>query len=207
MSNISKYFAVLFILFLMLPLLSEAQKLNVFKGKLSVLKGEKELNIQYDYSDMTVGKYSEKKYVDKKIKEKNKDEAGEGDVWHEKWIADRSERFEPKFEELINKGLDGKIKAGSDEDFADAKYTLIVKTTHTEPGWNVGVSRKPAHINMEYWVVETANKETVKAKARMEKIPGQGAMGYDFDAGFRLQESYAKAGKSLAKYLNKKVLK
>jgi len=207
MKNNSKYFAILFILFLMLPLLSEAQKLKVFEGNLDALKGEKELHIQYDYSDMTVGKYSEEKYVDKKVKEKNKDEAGEGDTWHGKWVADRSERFEPKFEELINKFLDGKIKAGSDEDYADAKYTLIVKTTHTEPGWNVGVSRRPAHINVEYWIVETANRETVKAKARMEKIPGQDAMGFDFDTGLRLQEAYAKAGKELGKFLTKKVLK
>ena len=182
-----------------------SQKVDVFDGKLKFLKGQSKLNVKYDYSDMSVGKFKkEQEYIDEKTADRNKKEAGSGDEWARKWVDDREARFEPKFEELFNKHLekDG-MKIGR---YEDAKYTLILKTTHTEPGFNVGVMRRPAHINVEAWFVETANMDNVEAKVRMKKVPGQDAMGFDFDTGLRLQESYAKSGKALSKYIAKKVL-
>ena len=80
-----------------------------------------------------------------------KKEAGTGDSWAIKWVEDREARFEPKFEELFNKHLeDDGVKLGR---YPEAQYTLILKTTHTEPGFNVGVMRRPAHINVEVSVV------------------------------------------------------
>jgi hypothetical protein len=64
--------------------------------------------------------------------------------------------------------------------------------------------RKPAMINADIILVETSNKDKELAVIRMVGSPGSGAMGYDFDAGFRIQESYAKLGKSLAGFLLKK---
>lgn len=178
-----------------------AQKIHVSEGNLKPLKGQSTLNVKYDYSDMSVGDYErEQDYLDERIKERNKSEAGAGDEWARKWVADREERFEPKFEELINKELGGKMEVGA---YPDAKYTLIVATTHTEPGFNVGVWRKNAHINTEIWVVETANPETVIAKLEMQKVPGRDIFGYDFDTGLRLQEAYAKCGKEMGKLIAK----
>jgi len=183
---------------------SQAQKIKVYEGKFKALKGEKIINVAYDYSNTSVGKFDvEQDYLDEKVQEKNEDEAGTGDSWLIKWNADREERFEPKFEELMNEYLNKEgIKVGK---YPDAKYTLILKTTHTEPGWNVGVMRRSAHINADIWLVETG---TDKAEAKMElkKVPGRDAWGFDFDTGYRLQEAYAKCGKSLAKYLTKKAV-
>lgn len=181
-----------------------AQKLVVYEGNLNFLKDQKTLNVNYDYSNMSVGDFEkEQDYIDEKVKEKNKDKAGEGDTWAKKWVADREERFEPKFVELINEYLEGKMKVDNKK---EAAYTLILKTTHTEPGYNVGVWRRPAHINVDVWFVDTKDNSKVLAKAKMEKVPGQDAWGFDFDTGYRLQESYAKCGKEIGKYLVKKVL-
>ena len=182
-----------------------AQKTKVYDGSFDALKGEKKLNVVYDYSKMSVGDFdTETAYLEEKSAERNKDAAGSGDAWVEAWKADRKNKFEPKFEELFNEYMSGNgMKCGN---YPDAKYTLILKTTHTEPGWNVGVMRKSAHINADLWLVETGNMDKVLGKMSMEKVPGRDAWGMDFDTGYRLQESYALTGKTFAKYLDKKVM-
>ncbi|GAA4371204.1 hypothetical protein GCM10023185_46440 [Hymenobacter saemangeumensis] len=180
---------------------SFAQSMDMKSGKLDFLKGQKNINIVYTYDNMMVGKGTEQDYVDKKVSEHNQKEAGKGDTWKKNWLGAREQRYQPEFEELLNKRLeDAGVKAGK---FPDAPYTLILKTTFTEPGFNVGVMRMPAYTNMEAVFVKTGttNPEAVIA---MTKSPGRDAMGYDFDAGSRISESYAKAGKSLGAFLVKK---
>jgi len=41
----------------------------------------------------------------------------------------------------------------------------------------------------------------------MDKAPGQDWGGFDYDAGYRIQESYAKSGKTLGQFLTKKAFK
>lgn len=173
------------------------QKIKVVSGDLNNLQGITELRIEYDYSDLGVGKFDvEADYIDKKVKELNEDEPGSGDSWKEKWFEDRSLKFEPKFEELLSEYAPF-IKSGQD---VQAEITLIVHTTFIEPGFNVGVSRKPALINLELTFLK-GDEELVVIS--MLKSPGNAAMGFDFDTGYRISEAYAKAGKSLGKYLTK----
>lgn len=182
-----------------------AQRVNLKSGDTDVLAGQKTLNVEYDYSDFGVGKFAtEKEYLDKKAAEYNAKEAGKGDAWKKTWVEDRKNRFEPKFEELFNKGLEGKgvaLVGGR----PDSKYTIIVKTKFVEPGFNVGVMRKNAAVDFDIDVVETANKSKKVAEMSIDKVPGGMFGGFDFDTGARLAESYAKAGKVLANYLEKKL--
>lgn len=184
-----------------------AQKIKLAKGKLDFLKEVKVIKVEYDYSDMGVGKFDdEADYVKQKVNDYNEDEPGRGDKWHEAWVSDRTDRYQPKFEELINKYLEDAgviVSEGSQ----DAKYTMILKTTFTEPGFNVGVARKPALINAEVIFIETGSPDNELAKITVDKSPGGGAFGNDYDAGFRIQEAYAKCGKELGKYLYKNVYK
>ncbi len=177
-----------------------AQKIKLESGSIAEIAKEKKINIQYDYSEFNVGKAGpEADYVKEKVTEYNKDEAGKGDKWQKGWVDARKTRYEPKFEELINKMLEEKgIKHGVNP---DAKYTLIVKTTFVEPGFNIGVMKQPAYVSFEYKYVETANPSTEVAKMTLLKVVGSQAMGYDFDAGSRIAESYAKGGKILGKYI------
>ncbi len=183
---------------------ANAQKIKIKSGSLDPIKNEKVINIKYDYSDMRVGKFDkEEDYVNKKVTEYNEKEKGKGDLWKKKWIRDREERFEPKFEQLINKYLD---KTGiSVEESEDAKYTFILKTTFTEPGFNVYVHRKPALIDVELTIVETANPDNVIAVIESKKNTGTSMGMDDYDTGARIREAYAKCGKELGKYISKKL--
>ena len=172
-----------------------AQKIKKKEGSLDVLKNESSINVEFTYDDMSVGKYKkEEDYISDKKAEYNKKEPGRGDRWAESWVKDRESRFEPKFIELFT---DASGMSVSDK----GKYTLIFHTTSTEPGYNVGIMKKNAFIDAEIIIVETANRNKVIAKLTMDNSPGRTFMGNDFDTGERISEAYAKAGKSLGKYI------
>ncbi|QRR03966.1 hypothetical protein [Dyadobacter sandarakinus] len=182
-----------------------AQRVDLRSGDLAVLSGQKTVNVEYDYSEFGVGKFAtEKEYVDKKTAEYNAKEAGRGDTWQKSWVDDRKARFEPKFEELFNKGAEDKGITML-QSRPDAQYTFIVRTKFVEPGFNVGVMRKNAYVDYEIDLVESANKSNKVAEIAMRNVPGAQAFGMDFDTGQRIAESYAKAGKSLAAFIDKKL--
>ena len=184
----------------------QAQKIKVTQGDLSFLKGQSEVLLEYDYSEMSVGKFDkEEDYVNKKVAEYNEAEAGRGDTWKDNWEGDREGRYHPKFEELLN-NYTKKADCNFDQTNIKAKYTMILKTTFTEPGFNIGIVKKDAMIHVEVKFVETANNENVLTVITMTNVPGRG-MGNDYDAGYRIQESYAKCGKSLGAFLVKKAFK
>ncbi len=193
---------------LILPFCLHAQKIKIESGDFDFLKGETTVKLEYDYSDMAVGKFDrEEDYVNKKVDDYNKKYpgTGRGDQWKESWIGDRKARFEPKFEELLNNYLRPKRISFSPE-HSDAKYTMILKTTFTEPGFNVYVTKKPAMIDVEAIFVETANPDNVLGVISSKKNPGRTFGDADFDTGVRIAEAYAKCGKELAAFLVKKVL-
>lgn len=173
----------------------QAQKIKTTDGDLSVLKNEAAINIEFIYDGMSVGKFdSEKDYVEKKTEEYNKKEPGRGDSWAKSWVADRASRFEPKFNELFMENSGMSIKK-------DAKYTMIFKTTSTEPGYNIVIKRKNAEIDAEVWIVETANRKKRVATVTVSNAPGRMFGGNDYDTGSRIAEAYAVAGKRLGKYI------
>ena len=174
-----------------------AQKIKLVEGDPSVIRDQKELNVEFTYDHLSVGKYSEDDYISKKTAEYNKKEPGKGDTWAKAWKDDREYRYEPKFDSLFNDN--GDIKAGK---FPAARYTLIFHTTFIEPGFNVGVARKNAYIDAEATIVETADRSKVVAKITVDNAPGR-LMGIDFDTGVRITESYAVAAKKLARFLGK----
>ena len=180
--------------------------INLRSGSLDFLKGETQVNVEYGYENMRVGKFErEQDYIDKKVAEFNK-EAGKGELWRQGWVNDRARRYQPKFEELLNRFLAARKSSLNFGSFKDAKYTLILKTTFTEPGWaGIGGIRESARIDADAVFVETQNRATPLARLNITKSPGLGAWGYDYDAGMRIQESYAKAGKELGIFLSRKV--
>lgn len=180
---------------------------KVTKGDLSVLKGQSVVNVQFDYSNMMMGKKkTEAQYVTEKKAELNKKEAGSGDKWETAWVGDRDARFEPSFLKNFNEEVQGKGLVGK-EDAADAKYTLIVRTVYTEPGYNVGVSRMDAYISLKVDLVENGAADKIIASMEMKKEPSINMMGYDYDKGGRIQSCYDRAGGHLGKCIEKYGLK
>lgn len=199
------FFITAFIVFAAFTL--QAQKIVVKSGDLGFLKSEKFLKIEYDYNGMAVGKFDdEADYIAKKVTEYNEKEPGRGDTWKEAWIGDRKARFQPKFEELLNKYLEKPgVYVGPEND--DAAYTMILKTTFTEPGFNIYITKKPAMVNVEAIFVETGNPENVKAVIISKNNPGRTYGSGDYDTGIRISEAYAKCGKELGNFFLKKVYK
>jgi hypothetical protein len=181
---------------LMLATMATAQ-VKLTKGSVAPLKGEKSDNLEFTYEDMKVGKDDEAKYVERKKSEYNKKEAGKGDQWEKDWVEDRTTRYHPKFRELF------KEYSGMSTVVPESKYTLILATTVTEPGYNIGISRKNAYIDCTATFVETGDRSKVIAVITLKNMPGRAAGGYDFDTGQRIEEAYAKAGKELAQYMAK----
>lgn len=192
-------------LFLSLVFLCSASlafaQVKMVSGKLDVLKAGSKINTEFTYDNMGVGKFkTEEEYVNKKKAEYNNKEAGRGDRWADSWVADRKNRFEPAFNNLL--GKHSELNPGA---YPDAEYTLIFNTSFTEPGFNVGVWRSNAYINGTAKIVETKNRNKVVAEFTLNKMPGRDVSGYDFDTGERIEEAYSKAGKELGQLIKKKM--
>jgi hypothetical protein len=176
-----------------------AQKIKLTEGSLSPLKGQTSVNTEFVYDNMlvTTKNIPEADYIAQKTADYNKKEEGKGDKWAVSWKEDRKARFEPQFRELFSK------HSGMTTTDENAKYTLIFKTTSTETGYNIGISKRPAYIDGELWLVETAAKDKPLAKVTILNVVGTQFGGFDYETGARLQECYAKAGKALAGFIKK----
>jgi hypothetical protein len=199
------------ILFLMgiflLPGVTMLAQCKLVSGNVSVLKGQSVINLQYDYSRMAVGKFKNAEaYVADRTADMNKKKPGDGDRWAEAWKNDRASRYQPMFEKNLNAIVE-RHNVTCKENATDAKYTLIIRTTFTEPGYNIGISRQNAWIKMEVDLVETANLGTVLASMQMKREDSVNMMGYDYDTGGRIQSAYDRAGDHLGAFLVKNVLK
>ena len=174
-----------------------AQKFKVTSGSLEGLKGVQQIKMVYDFSNLAVGDFkNEDDYIAKKMAEKEKDKPGTGQAWKDKWFSDREKQFEPKFEELLSKLLET-VKVGKD---VESDVVMNVHCTFIEPGFNVGVMRKPAACDFTVTITKGGSELAV---VTMLKSPGADAMGYDFDSAYRIQESFAKAGKTLGSQIKK----
>jgi hypothetical protein len=199
-----KVFLIALVQILILGMCIDAQKIVLKSGSFDFLKDQQTILVKYDYSNLSVGKFDkEDDYIAKKVTDYNKDEAGKGDKWKEAWFNDRSARFEPKFEELFNDYMKPK-NLQCDQAAANAKYEMLIHTIFIEPGFNVGISRKPAYINVEVSFREAGSAKDLTV-ITVQNCPGRDVMGFDYDAGYRLAEAYAKLGKSLAGFILKKL--
>ena len=181
-----------------------AQKIVLEKGNIDFLKNEKEVTVKFTYENMKVGKMTEEAYIKKRKSDIEAKKPGEGEKWFQAWIQDRSLRYEPKFIELFNDQMSAKngvtLDAGS-----GGKYLMTVNTFFFEPGFNIGIERKNAAISLRATFTDaTGSVVAVIAVNNASANTGWGG-GMDYDAAYRVQESYAKAGRELAKFLIKKL--
>jgi len=193
------------LLLLLVSSLGMAQKMKMISGDFKNLKGITEFNLVFDYANLKVDKFdTEEDFLADKMKKR--EEKGTGEDFRKSWFSDRETRYEPKFIESFNKRFENdEVKVVKNS--ASAKYTMTVKTTWIHPGFNVGVMRNPAKINTTIAITENANPSNVLLVVEYEKAEGNGAMGYDFDSGYRISEAYAKLSKELAADIKKRAKK
>mgnify|MGYP006079674841 FL=1 len=197
---------ILIITMLFVSCFMNAQKIKVIQGGFGFLKAQKEVNVEFDYSIMTLMKEekSEEQYIKDRSKDLSEKKKNNGTVWENKWNSSKELIWNLKFLELINIVLSKKDKdVNFQEGLVDAKYTLIVQTVWIYPGWDAAVMKQPAKVSTNLIFVETANKSNVLLKIISKKAPGD-QWGNNFSNESRIGEGYAKTGKSLAKLLVKK---
>lgn len=194
---------LLILVVLLFTTLGYSQKVKVTQGDFKNLKGITEYNLVFDYSNLSIPKYkSEEEFLEDKMNKRDEKEEGKGENFKESWFNDRPARYEPKFIESFNKRFDGDVKV--DRGLDDAEYTMKVHTTMLYAGYNVGVMRQNSKLEATISVYKTADPSQVIFSADYTKVEGSGAMGYDYDSGYRISEAYAKLAKSLASDINKK---
>lgn len=167
----------------------QAQKVS---GDLSCLKGQKEINITFDYKSVTYDGDSEAKYL------KGEDKAKDAE-WKAAWTSSfRTDNWEPRLIEDLNKEIS---KNGMEcGDFADAKYTIIVKLIDIDPGTFAGPMSMPAKITATASIVMTGAKSP-KATIELKKITYKYFMSPQPEA--RVGEAFSCVGEVIGKKLSK----
>lgn len=194
---------LLILVVLLCTSLGFSQKVKVTQGDFKSLKGITEYNLVFDYSNLSIPKYkSEEAFLEDKMNKRDEKEDGKGENFKESWFNDRPNRYEPKFIESFNKRFNGEVKV--DRDLDGAEYTMKVHTSMLYAGYNVGVMRQNSKLEATITVYKTADPSQVIFTADYTKVEGSGAMGYDYDSGYRISEAYAKLAKSLASDIKKK---
>jgi hypothetical protein len=188
------------------------QKVKLEEGDLSPLKTEKTLAFAFTYDSMSMGsghghppgpghahaQQTEAEYVAKHTEDYNKKSPGKGDEWAKAWKDDRETLYEPGFTKEFE-------KYGGLQPDPKSKYTLIFKTTITEPGFNVGFMRHNAEISGVAWIVETANKSHVIAKISVINSPGGSFFENDYATDERISTAYSEAGRGLGYFIKGKL--
>ena len=181
-----------------------AQKSKVQQGDWKNLKGITKFNLVFDYSNLEIPKYdNEEAFLKDKMQQREEKEQGDGERFKKSWFDDRENRYEPKFIESFNKRWDeSEVVVG--KDLADADYTIKIHTTFMYPGYNVGVMRQNSKIDAVLTIYKKDNPNTPVFEVKYTKAEGSGALGYDFNSGYRISEAYAKLAKTFAAELKKK---
>lgn len=197
------------ILFLLVVTFSYSQKSKTLEGSFKNLKGVKEYNLVFDYTDVEIKDYSsEEEYLQEQMNEREwKDiDSGSGDKFREEWFSDRAYRYEPRFMEPFNKYFKkGEVKVI--KDLIDSEYTMKVQTTYIYPGKVGTMSVKESEIKAKIIIYKTNAPLEKLLIVEFRDIKGfyQGEKailrGNEFHTGERIAYAYWTLGKYFAKKL------
>ncbi len=198
----------LIIVFSFISGVASAQDINVLQGDFAFLKDQKEVNVEFDYSNFTMMKENkpEAQYVEEHKADLDKKAKGNGNIWEKKWIAAKDMIWTPKFLEIANIVLTKEKKDLNFQEKLNTPYTLIVSTVWIYPGWDAGIMKQPAKVTTNLKFVETANKSNVLLEISSIDAPGD-QWGNNFSNESRIGEGYAKTAKTLSKLIAKKAYK
>jgi len=208
MSKAMKTMAAAAVAVLLVPVALMAAKAKLVSGDLALLRGQTQIDVEFDYTGMTVGGKAtpEAQWLAEEVAKRNGKKAGSGDAFQATWVSSRTELYAPRFLEELNKEL-AKGAAKAVLAGGAAKYTLIVRTVQVEPGAIIGFNTQ-AWATLDVRLVETATKEVALATIRIEKIrpatkkvAGIKLGGYDAES--RLAECYDDGGEALGELLVK----
>lgn len=188
---------LLLVLIITIPFNSLAQKFDFIEGNLEALKGQTIISTEITFDNVIVGAgFPEKKFIADKKELWEIKEPGKGDEWEQMWYAGQQKYYNRAF----RKGLPKYLRITPTD---EAAYTIILKTTQIEPGWNGGVIGGVAWLNAQAWIVDSSDKTKVIAKIQLPVCKGHDSHGGDFEMSERILQAYETAGKLLGWFIRK----
>ncbi len=183
---------------------------TLLSGDIRVLRAERRINLQYDYSGMAVGEFAtEEAYIAHRKAEKTKEAGLSFEEWLSKWTGNRTSIFQPQFEKALNAELD-KYGVRAMQYSDNPAYTLIVHTTFTEIGWSGFGAKKDAVIDLTITLVKTTSLNEKLAVIDLRKMKSRRELfhyGQTYDASLRVGSCYERAGEDLGEFIVKEVFK
>jgi len=196
---------LLFILFILLSfnVKIKAQDAFLISGNPDFLKEQDSLNVEFVYKDMKVGEFTEEIYL--KQKKTTFRKPADFDKFSAKWSADFKNMFEPKFMEKLNNGI-VRIALKGYQDIQKPRYTMIVKTTHLEPGFYGGSNsnKRDTYVDLLVTFIETAKPDKILCTVKAENIVGVTEIPSDMkETDLRITSAYTLAADRIAHLISK----
>lgn len=181
--------------------------------KLTFLKGEKQLNVEYSFDGLTINGKTESEFLDKRQEESNDKKAGKGDDFVSHWQEVKTKRYPVHFEKAFKKIAKKKIKISQGN---NEQYKLLVKLVKAKTGESNFTKNSPAVGEFEISFIEVATgkimakarilnaKGLVKAKSNIGttgRVMRVVARSMNLDVVNRIANCYDSAAISLAKYM------
>jgi hypothetical protein len=197
MSKLSKIFfrAMLVVAIGFQQLCATAGGTKIESGSLAFLQQEQRVNLEYDYSNMEVGRnvkdcLPEQEFIASQVTRLNAKKTGEGDAWRLEWIGQRTSRLQPRFKQMLNKQFAADSIPLEFGEFKDAKYTLILKPK----------TMLQRSLTADVLFIKTGNRTNVLAVVKMVNISGDGDYGVPDSS-----KAYANVGKDLGILIRGKI--
>jgi hypothetical protein len=170
------------------------KRIAIVAGDAGRLAGNKKINISYDYSEMSVGKFkTEDEFLKSKTKYFRDTKAAK---FIEHWRTLRENVFEIKFAQLFNKNL---LKAGmyGTNNSKDANISLHVEIIDAQPDYHSWRARPSLTV---FCTFTDENDQMIV----QYELTAHGSK--DKSSEQRLTECYGIAGKMLAKDISKQLI-
>jgi hypothetical protein len=171
-----------------------AQKFN---PSLAFLKGEKSLNVVFDYQGVTIDGDPEEKFVKEEMDDEKNDE--DKQEWKENWYGKWRETYKYAFLNAIN------LETGetlSVSEHKDAEYTAIVKIKDIDPGNFAGPFSNPAKIKAIISIIKTSDNSVI-TKAEFKDIYTPAGIAPLMD--IRIAAGFSELGETLGEIIMKTI--
>jgi hypothetical protein len=183
-------------LLLLLSLFVTAASAQKLKGNIDFLKGQRNVNITFDFSGVTIDGDPEKAYVRERMADEKTPEAA--DAWKAEWEGSARESFQAMYIKYCNDELDN-LRIGV---FPDAQYTLIVKVNDIDPGNFAGPFSNPAKISSTANIVRTGEDAVFATITSKKDFNPYAIPPIEFH---RIAAAFGEAGKRVGNLLAKEV--
>ena len=171
-----------------------------FTGDLSPLKGQKEVNVELDWSGALVNGKSEKEFLAAETKGKS---AKEKEQWLKEWNEDMRAQSNAMLTRDLNKAVVKKWFAVGD--YPDAEYTIKIKVINITTGFFAGIAAKPSAVKATVTFVKKGSDVPI-ATAEYKKTSSNFSSNIPYFV-TRIAMSFGKLGDDIASLINKKIKK